>query len=76
MLTLYCTSNRNGSRTSRRLGANCTCNSKNQLKYKTIFVLHLIGMDPEPPEDWEPTVHATAKTFLAKRQNFFGKVEN
>ena len=33
-------------------------------------------MDPEPPEDWEPTVVATAKTLLAKRQNHYGKVEN
>merc|ERR1712002_236482 len=28
---------------------------------------NFFGMDPEPPEDWEPTVTATAKTFLAKR---------
>jgi len=28
---------------------------------------NFFGMDPEPPEDWEPTVHATAKTLLAKR---------
>merc|ERR1711970_671942 len=33
---------------------------------------NFIGMDPEPPEDWEPTITATAKTLLAKRQNFYG----